>query len=71
MAGNVQQKFDAALLQVSNRFYDIICRHRDMLHTFAVVEVEVLFHLRLLLTLGRFVDGKLNKPVSIRHYLAH
>ena len=42
-----------------------------MLHTFAVVEIEILFHLRFLFAFGRFIDRELHKAIPVAHDLAH
>ncbi len=42
-----------------------------MLHAGAAVEIEVLFDLRFLAPLGRFVDRKLNIAIAVGDHLAH
>ena len=42
-----------------------------MLDAFAVVKLEILFHLRFLFAFGRFVDRKFHKAVAVAHHFAH
>src|SRR5205085_12387319 len=65
------QKLYAPPVQVVDRLDNVIRRERTMLDTFAVVEVEILFDLRLLLAFGRLIDRELNKAVPVAHYLTH
>src|SRR5882757_4511492 len=52
------QELDAALLNLGHCFDDILGRDRHVLHAFAVVKVEILFHLRFLFAFGRLIDRK-------------
>jgi hypothetical protein len=42
-----------------------------VLHTFAIVKLEVFLHLRFLFAFGRLVDREFDEAVAIAHHLAH
>src|SRR5438067_1611026 len=46
-------------------------RDCDVLHAFTAVKIEILFYLRFLFTLGRFIDREFYEAVTIAHDLAH
>ena len=62
---------DAPRLQAADGVHDVLGLHGDVLHARAPEELKVLVNLRLLLTGGGFVDGKLHASVAARHHLGH
>ena len=71
ISGRDIQELDAALLQLGHGLDDVLGRDRDVLHAFAVVEIEVFLDLRFLFAFGRLVDRKLHEAVAVAHDLAH
>src|SRR5260370_20484691 len=64
-----RQEIDPTLLQVAYRRYNIIGIQCNVLNPRAIVEVEVLFYLRLATTQCRFINRKLNTATAILHHL--
>src|SRR6478672_796306 len=49
------QELDTAILKIGHRLDDVVGRYGAVLHAFAIVELKILLHLRLLLALSRLV----------------
>ena len=50
---------------------NVVGGERDVLHAGALVELEILFDLRLSAAFGRLVDGELHVAVAVGHHLRH
>ena len=50
---------------------NVVGGQSDVLHAGALVEVEILFDLRLAASFGRLVDGELHVAVAVGHHLRH
>src|SRR5262245_40298671 len=66
-----RQETHASVLHVPDRSHDVVCGQRDVLDTWAAVELQVLIDLRLLLAHRGLVDGELDLPRSVSDDLAH
>ena len=65
------EELDSLLLHLGDGGENIFGGEGEMLHTRALVKIEILLDLRFAASLSRLVNGKFDVAIAVRHHLRH